>query len=84
MKAVGWLGYVRTPSVVDVLLAVLRATDIGSTDPTYWTGIVIKSAALGALARHRDDPRAEAELQAASSDADPAVRQAAATALQVQ
>ncbi len=84
-KVFAGLDYARTPSTVDVLLAVLHATENASTERYGWVGTLNRTFALGALVQHRDDPRAVAELQRiASSDANPQVRQAAANALQVQ
>jgi hypothetical protein len=86
MKAIGGLQYVRTPGVVDVLLAVLRAAEDASTDPAYGLlGMLYKRSVISELSRHRDDPRAEAALQKiAYSDANPTMRQAAAIVLQGQ
>jgi hypothetical protein len=83
MMAIGGLGYARTPSAVDALLAVLRAAEDDLADSAY--GMLYKSAVITGLSRHRDDPRAEAALlKIASSDANPTARQAAAKVLQGQ
>lgn len=86
MKAIGGLEYAMTPTVVDVLLAVLRAAEDASTDSAYGTlGMLYKSAVINELSRRRDDPRAVAALlKIASSDANPAMRQGATAVLQGQ